>query len=344
MADPKISIVLPVYNAAAFVGDAVESMLAQRFGDFELLLINDGSRDGSRDVLASFRDDRIRLIDQENRGLVETLNRGIREARGEWVARMDADDISLPERLAAQVRVISAHPELALLGSFVETMDEAGHTLAEVVRFPEAHDDIWRALGRRPWVMVHPTVIYRRQVALEIGLYNAAYRHAEDTEFFARLMSRYQAANMPEVLLRYRLRVGSVCTAYQGHGAANATAVARIIDRWKKGEPFVATSQERAAAERAIARHHGLPPRKAQSIYLCRTGRELLRGKKWSAAAAAYGRAALLRPLGTAPYVGLAAAMFRQGGTPPLKPTNSHATAAPAHRAAADAVDVMAKA
>src|SRR3712207_3488429 len=103
MTMPAVSIVLPVYNAAAYVAEAVRSVLAQTLGDFELILINDGSTDGSRDVLATFHDHRVRLIDQPNQGLVATLNRGVREARGQWIARMDADDISLPGRFAAQL-------------------------------------------------------------------------------------------------------------------------------------------------------------------------------------------------------------------------------------------------
>src|SRR3954471_2781005 len=99
MSNPAVSIVLPVYNAAAYVAEAVGSMLAQTFGDFELILINDGSTDGSRDLLGSSRDDRFRTLDQPNQGLVAALNRGIGESRGEWIARMDADDVSLPGRL-----------------------------------------------------------------------------------------------------------------------------------------------------------------------------------------------------------------------------------------------------
>src|SRR5688500_15519812 len=122
MSKPVVSIVLPVYNAAAFLAEAVQSTLAQTFTDFAVIALHDGSTDGSREVLAGFRDDRVRLIDQPQQGLVETLNRGICEARGEWVARMDGDDVSLPARLALQVQYLRRNPEIGLLGGFVSTI------------------------------------------------------------------------------------------------------------------------------------------------------------------------------------------------------------------------------
>jgi glycosyltransferase involved in cell wall biosynthesis len=314
MSVPGVSIVLPVYNAAAYVAEAVGSMLAQTFGDFELILVNDGSTDGSRDVLAGFQDDRIRILDQQNQGLVAALNRGIREARGEWIARMDADDVSLPGRLEAQVRHLHRHPELGLLGGFVSTTDEAGRVLGEVVRFSETHEEIWRSIGRRPWVLCHPTAVFRREWAIEAGLYDPAYRHAEDVEFFARLMTRRRAANLPEVVLRYRLRPDAVCCAFRDHGRANARLVAEVIDRWRPGEPFRATARERARADARIARAAGrIDTRLVRAIYHCRVGRELLRGGRWGGAAKSYARAVLDRPCSVAPYMGLAAASLRVG-------------------------------
>lgn len=316
MSTPAVSIVLPVYNAAAYVAEAVESMLAQTFGDFELIILNDGSADGSRDVLAGYRDARIRVVDQPHRGLVETLNRGIREARGEWVARMDADDASLPARLALQMQYLRDHPETGLLGGFVSTTDDTGRVLADVVTFPRTHEEIWRALGRRPWVLCHPTVVFRREWAIEAGLYDPAYRHAEDAEFFARFMTRRRAANLPEVVLKYRLRPDAVSSEFRGHGRVRAELVAKVIDRWKPGEPFRPTDAERAEAEALIARgSRSVGERAAQSIYHCRVGRELLRGGRWGGAAKSYARAMLQRPWSVMPYLGLAAASLRMGAT-----------------------------
>lgn len=306
---------MPVYNAAAYVGEAVASMLAQTFADFELIAINDGSKDASRDVLAGFSDPRLRILDQANCGLVETLNRGIHAARGALIARMDSDDVSLPARLEVQVEFLKRHPEVALAGGLVATIDEAGRTLADRVPFPLTHEEIWDSIGRRPWVMCHPAVVFRRDAALAVGLYDPAYKHAEDTEFFARLMSRHRAVNLPEVVLKYRLRRDAVCTAFKEHGRVNAELVAQVIQRWKPGEPFAATAQERAEADARIARSgRDVSPGEARATYYCRIGRELLRGRQWGSAIASYARAAWSRPLRVEAYKGVVAGCLRLGG------------------------------
>jgi glycosyltransferase involved in cell wall biosynthesis len=254
------------------------------------------------------------VIDQRNLGVVETLNRGIRESRGEWVARMDADDVSLPDRLEAQLQYVRRHPEIGLLGGFVSTTDAAGRVLAEVVRFPRTHEEIWGQLGRKPWVLCHPTVVFRREWALEAGLYDPAYRHAEDAEFFARFMTRRRAANLPEVVMKYRLRPDGVSSEFRAHGRVNAGLVAKVINRWKPGEPFRATERERAEADARIARaRRPAGERARRATYHCRVGRELLRGGRWGGAARSYGRAALDRPLSVTPYLGLVAASLRVG-------------------------------
>ena len=108
--DPKISVLLPAYNAQAYLRESIESILAQTFSDFELIIINDGSTDQSLEIMTSFKDSRIRIINQENAGLPISLNRGIRLARGIYLARQDADDISLPNRFSAKVQFLDRHP------------------------------------------------------------------------------------------------------------------------------------------------------------------------------------------------------------------------------------------
>lgn len=319
MTTPQVSFVLPVYNAAQYVGAAIESVLTQTYGDFELIIVNDGSTDGSRDIIAAFKDDRIRVLDQANCGLVPTLNRGVREARAAWIARMDADDISLPRRLEMQMEWLRRNPEVMLLGGFVSTIDEDGRVLSDEVQFPKSHEQIWEILGRRPWVMCHPTVMFHRQTAIDIGLYHPAYKHAEDAEFFGRMMTRHRAANLPATVLQYRLRPDAVCTEFKDHGRINAELVARIIDRWHPGVPFEATSKERAEADdmiRRTARQRGM--RSVQSTYHCRIGRELLRGSRWFSAAAAYARAASWQPWRLLPYAGLIAACLHLGAAVPF--------------------------
>src|SRR4051812_15533497 len=117
---PKISVLLPVYNAEPYLKEAIDSVLQQTFADFELIIINDGSKDRSADIIKSYTDKRILFIDQENIGLSATLNKGIALARGEYIARQDNDDISRPERFRKQVTYLDAHPRTMLLGTAAE--------------------------------------------------------------------------------------------------------------------------------------------------------------------------------------------------------------------------------
>ena len=129
--NPAISVVLPVYNAEAYVREAVESILEQSFADFELIIINDGSTDGSGSILRELaaRDARIVLIERPNDGYVSALNKGIKIARADFIARMDADDVAMPERFALQHARMVYKPELAVLGSFIRVMDKTGNII-----------------------------------------------------------------------------------------------------------------------------------------------------------------------------------------------------------------------
>lgn len=198
-ASPRVSVVLPVYNAGAPLRDAVESILAQTYTDFELIAVNDGSTDGSGDVLDAYavRDPRVRVIHQENRKQVATMNRAIDEARGEFVARMDADDQSYPERLAKQVAFLDAHPEVGVVGtladvSYPDREDvlgcEPGHTML-----------CWRLLSTTP--MVHPSVMMRTAVVRAAGGYAPAAERLEDYDLFYRLSHVTHLATLPERLV-----------------------------------------------------------------------------------------------------------------------------------------------
>jgi glycosyltransferase involved in cell wall biosynthesis len=313
---PKVSVLMSVFNAEPHLRDAVKSILAQTFEDFEVLIINDGSTDGSARVLSAFTDPRIRIFEQENRGLVPSLNRGLREARGQYIARMDADDICTPRRLKLQVDYLDSHPQIALVGGFVATMDEEGNSLAPMVRFPIRHEEIWSKLGRRPWVMCHPTVMYRHEVAVDIGMYNPAFAHAEDVEFFARMMSRYRAINLPEVILHYRLRRGAVSVTRKDHGRVNAQLVAEMIAQWRPGQPLAPTQDQRRSADAAIsASRRPITSAEVEAMYQCRVARELLRGRQWLKAAQHYADATRHNRWDWLPYAGILCALLRIGGT-----------------------------
>src|SRR5262245_60726064 len=141
---PEITIIMPVYNGEAYLHEAIDSMLAQTCADFELLVLNDGSRDRSGEIARSYADPRVRLVEnQANLGVVPTLNRGLDLARGAFIARMDADDRSLPERLARQLAFLRAHSEVGICGTWMEAIGEgAGY----MWRYPADHERIRCAL------------------------------------------------------------------------------------------------------------------------------------------------------------------------------------------------------
>lgn len=196
------------YNDAPFLPRAVESILAQSLGDFEFLVLDDGSTDGSRDYLSSLRDPRLRVVYHEaNGGLPQRLNEGIGLARGRYVARMDADDVAAPHRLHAQATFLDANPEVGIVGSGRRVVGEQGGVLYEVRAVPDDLGIRWKCLLGNPFA--HPTVMLRRDTLERLRLrYDEAYATAQDYELWTRLLPHTRAANLPEPLLDYRLRQG----------------------------------------------------------------------------------------------------------------------------------------
>lgn len=200
---PLVSVVMPVYNAEKYLPAAIESILNQTFSDFEFLILNDGSTDNSAAIISRYRDSRIRLIQAaENQGLIAQLNQGLHLARGRYIARMDADDISLKNRLEKQVKFLEAHPEVGILGAAISHLGPAGITYTET--FPLTHPRIQSFL-LLDTPFAHPVVMLRRAVLLENHLhYHPAYPAAEDYKLWLDMLQVTQGANLPEPLLYYR--------------------------------------------------------------------------------------------------------------------------------------------
>jgi glycosyltransferase involved in cell wall biosynthesis len=207
-ASPRISVVMSVHNGAAYVADAVESVLAQTCRDFELVVVDDGSTDGSREIVAGYRDPRVVLLDQPHRGLVPSLNRAIRHARGTYVARMDCDDLSLPHRLDRQARHLDDHPEIGILGGWMEFVDAAGRQVRSW-RPPVGPGQVaWHLHFSNP--LAHSCVMMRRELVLSLGLYDPRAVHSEDYDLWARASLVTKLANLPELLGVYRVVGDSV--------------------------------------------------------------------------------------------------------------------------------------
>ena len=223
---PRVTVAMSVHDDAATVGAAIESILGQTFQDFEFLIVNDGSSDGSGAIIDSFAaaDPRIRAIHQPNRGLIASLNRLVAEARGDLIARMDGDDISLPGRFAAQVAFLDAHPDHGVLGTNTNEIDEADRITLCTDLHPLDHAAVQAAL-RRGSPVAHSSVMMRTAVVREGGGYRAAYRHCEDYDLWLRLSERTRIANLPDRLLLYRRSSGQVSVRHvveQQTGAAIA--------------------------------------------------------------------------------------------------------------------------
>lgn len=207
---PAISVLLPVYNGAPYLTASIDSILSQTWQDFELIIINDGSRDESAAIIGSYVDPRIRYFEQNNIGLAATLNRGIELARGQFVARQDQDDISLPQRFDRQVEYLTLHPACGMVGTWADIWRE-GTTTGRTLRHPAENALLQlELLFDNPFV--HSSVMIRKTLLLETGGYavDPRWQPPEDFELWSRMACHSELANIPEPLLIYREVAGSM--------------------------------------------------------------------------------------------------------------------------------------
>ena len=209
---PTISVLMPVYNTERYLKQAMESVLAQSFEDFEFLILDDGSTDHSVNVIRHFaeHDDRIRFFPLEHRGYVSLLRRGLNHCRGEFVARMDSDDICMPDRFEKQINFMRANLEVVACGSRITVVDPFGSPVDQP-QHKLTHEDIEQELlNGVGWAMVHPVVMMRREAVMKVGGYRDDLAVSEDLDLFLRLAEHGKVANLPEVLLHYRQHLHSV--------------------------------------------------------------------------------------------------------------------------------------
>ncbi len=205
---PTVTVLMAVYNGQQYLPEAIESILSQSFTDFEFLVIDDGSEDSSPAIIQSYGDPRICLIrNATNRGLAASLNIGIAAATGRYIARMDADDISLPARLSQQVDFMEAHQNVGVCGTWVEII---GIDRKLVWEYPSDCDTIQaRLLFDSP--LAHPSTIFNRALMQKSQLfYDSSYPCAQDYELWSRAAGCFALANFPEVLLLHRIHVGQI--------------------------------------------------------------------------------------------------------------------------------------
>lgn len=224
--DPFISVVMSVYNGEKYLRDAIDSVLNQTFRDFEFIIINDGSTDQSLSIIKTFDDKRIVLINNEgNKGLIFSLNKGIEQAKGKYIARMDADDICLPERFSQQFNFLELHPEIGVCSSnYIQFNNSFQKTYSSFTD----HDEIFAFLLFNSSI-IHPSLLIRKNILINNHLFDDKYKHTEDYELWSRLIFECKFSSVPETLLKYRIHSNQVTNVYHSTQIEMANVIRRKL-------------------------------------------------------------------------------------------------------------------
>lgn len=223
---PAISILLPVYNPGAYLRGALDSVIKQSMHDWELIAVDDGSTDRSHQVLTAYawRDPRIRVISRANSGIVDALNEGLAAARGKYIARMDADDLALPVRLAAQHAFLQENASIVGCGTAVYVIDDTD-AVVDLMPRPQSHAEIDAALLKGDGgALIHPSTLFRAETLRAVGGYRKPAQFTEDLDLYLRLAEVGQLANLAEPHLCYRIH-------FKSTNFAQAASKAKI-KRW----------------------------------------------------------------------------------------------------------------
>jgi hypothetical protein len=256
-ANPRVTVLMTVFNGERHLGEAIDSVLRQSFADFELLIVDDASTDGTAALLDAISSSRVRVTrNEENLGLTRSLNRRLALARGTIIARHDADDVSEPERLARQIAFLDANPDVALAGAWYRKIDEAGASLGERT-LPVDHDRLcWALHFYCP--IVHSAAVFRTSVVREIGGYDEAFVYAQDYDLWSRLAASYRVANVGELLVRYRVGATTLTATIGEQSGEVLRIAARNIEALGIAAPSAA--EHRAMGALVMGDVSGLAP------------------------------------------------------------------------------------
>lgn len=205
-----VSVILPVYNAEMYLAESITSIINQTYQNLQILIINDGSTDKSLDIINTFNDERLMIISRENKGLIYSLNEGLAYAKGNFIARMDADDISSPDRIQKQLDFLIKHKNIAVVGSYAKLIDENNNVIG--TRTPSKFNFLLKATCRLGAPFIHPSIMFNKKLINKQLFYSSEFTHAEDYELWSRLslQKELKFANIPEYLLMYRILMTSV--------------------------------------------------------------------------------------------------------------------------------------
>jgi glycosyltransferase involved in cell wall biosynthesis len=222
---PRVTVLMSVYNGEQYLREAIDSILNQTFTDFEFLIIDDSSTDNTNEILHSYNDPRIRIIRNiENLGLTKSLNIGLGLAEGEYIARMDADDISTSKRFEYQVRYLDENPDIAVVGTGERVIDEKGNVLW-ISKLPDSHHLVrWGMYFGN--CICHPSVMMRRSCVKTVGFYNNKYVQGQDYDLWIRLLQHYHLANIPDDLLCLRKHQDSISVTHTANQQDNSLHIA----------------------------------------------------------------------------------------------------------------------
>ncbi len=237
--NPKVTVLMSIYNGEKYLHQAINSILNQTFKDFEFLIINDGSTDGTAEILQSYNDFRIRIINNEkNIGLTKSLNKGLKLAKGDYIARMDADDISLPERFERQVEFLNKNKKMGLVGTFWYTIDENG----QEIDISKPTNSIYAV-----HFMCHGTSMIRKRCLDKIGFYREVFEFAQDYDLWLRIADKYEIKNIKEPLYKLRIRDDSISLkkkTQQNLYASLAIKMAKERKKYGRDRLSIATEYE----------------------------------------------------------------------------------------------------
>jgi glycosyltransferase involved in cell wall biosynthesis len=235
-----ISVVLPAYNAERFLRAAIESVLNQTFRDFELIVIDDGSTDQTLAMARIFEalDSRVRVITHQNMGMGASLNEAIATAKYQWIARMDADDVMLPNRLEHQLQFVQNNPDIAVAGSWIQYIDERGRLIGKRCHPLFRRDQVQREIqGNKLLPLTHPSVLIRKSAFEAAGGYRPQFWPSDDLDLWPRIAERgFGILVQQEFLTQYRIHSDSICAARARHTLLRVRWVRECMIRRRRGE------------------------------------------------------------------------------------------------------------